>query len=271
MIVISEKTCHSILNKSGIPGVDYALNPYTGCQHGCVYCYATFMKKYTNHPEPWGGFVDVKLNAPVVLAKELLRKKPGQVMLGTVTDAYQPLEKKYEVTRQCLELLTESDFPVSILTKSSLILRDLDLLKGRRHWDVGFTITTPEDKIRRAFEPHASSVEARLEALKELTKVGVNTWVFFGPVLPYFSDSEEEIDRLFSKIKQAGAKRVLIDAMNFRHDIWQRLQRFVSQNFPEALEYYQAAYHDRSGYRQGLKQKVIKAARKHSLNWQVCY
>lgn len=270
-MVISEKTCYSILNKSGIPGVDYALNPYTGCQHDCVYCYATFMKKYTGHPEPWSQFVDVKLNAPIVLAKELLRKKPGLVMLSSVTDAYQPLEKKYEITKQCLELLAESDFPVSILTKSSLVIRDLDLIKNQKNWDVGFTITTPDDNIRRAFEPHSSSVEARLETLRELTEAGVDTWVFFGPVLPYFSDSAEEIDHLLIRIKQAGVKKILVDAMNFRQDIWQRLQRFLSWNFLEALEYYRLVYQDRDGYRRGLKQKVIEAACQNGLNCQFCF
>ena len=127
--MIREKQVKSILSKSGIPGVDYCLNPYVGCAHACKYCYATFMKRFTGHPEPWGTFVDVKGNGPEVLRRQLKRTTRGYVMISSVTDPYQPLEKKYGLTRRCLEVLLQNQFPTGILTKSPLVLRDTDLFK----------------------------------------------------------------------------------------------------------------------------------------------
>lgn len=124
---VNEIECKSIISDSGIYSVDYSINPYQGCEHGCRYCYATFMKKYTDHSEPWGSFVDVKANAEEVLERDLRRKKKGSILLSSVTDPYQPVEKKYELTRRILGRLVDTDFSVNILTKSDLIIRDLDL------------------------------------------------------------------------------------------------------------------------------------------------
>jgi len=128
-MIVREIDCKSILTRSGIPVVDYAVNPYVGCQHGCAYCYAGFMKRFTGHREQWGQFVDVRVNAPQGLARQLKRAKPGTVSLGTVTDVYQPLERKYCLARGCLQALTPYDsFPTTVLTKSALVLHDLDVL-----------------------------------------------------------------------------------------------------------------------------------------------
>jgi DNA repair photolyase len=151
------------------------------------------MKCFTGHNEEWGTFVDAKVNATEVLAQQMRRTKPGNVVLSTVTDAYQPLERKYQITRACLEVLTAYDgstelaevFPVSILTKSDLVLRDLDLLRRLGDVEVGFTIATLDEDARQALEPRASPVPARLAALAELSQAGIKTWVFCGPLLPY--------------------------------------------------------------------------------------
>ena len=128
---VQETLAKTILNKSKIH--DYCVNPYTGCQVNCRYCYARlFMARYSGHKEPWGEFVDVKINAPEVLRKQLARAKRGTVWVSSVCDPYQPLEAKYELTRRCLEELAKSRFPVTIQTKSKLVLRDLDLLEGVR-------------------------------------------------------------------------------------------------------------------------------------------
>lgn len=167
-LIIKEVIAKSILSKSGIPGASYCLNPYVGCSHACRYCYASFMKKYTGHTEPWGNFVDVKINAPGVLERQLRRAAKGSIILSSVTDAYQPLEMKYKITRQCLENLIDSRFPVDILTKSPLVLRDMDLIRKFKDINVGITITTDDDKIRKLFEPKAPPIGARIHALKTL-------------------------------------------------------------------------------------------------------
>ncbi|MCL4492507.1 MAG: radical SAM protein [Nitrospirae bacterium] len=207
-LVVQEIKAKSILSKSGIPGVDYCINPYVGCSHACKYCYATFMKKYTGHTEEWGYFIDAKINAPDILRRQLKKAKPGAVMLSSVTDAYQPAEAGYKLTRQCLETLLEYQFPVGILTKSPLVLRDLDVIKKFDDIEVGLTVTTDNERIRKIFEPHAPSIEARINALKTLHKQGIKTYAFIGPVLPM------DPERLAQEIRPY-VHRVLIDRMNY--------------------------------------------------------
>ena len=207
-LVIQEKRVKSILSKSGIPGVDYCINPYVGCSHGCRYCYATFMKRFTGHTEPWGSFLDVKTNAPEVLHRQMKKAARGHVLISSVTDPYQPVEEKYKLTRRCLEVLLPHQFSVDILTKSPLVLRDLDLLKQFKELEVGITITTDDDEIRKIFEPHAPPIEARIQALKTLSKAGLKTYAFIGPLLPMNPEGLSE------KINPY-VHSVLIDRMNY--------------------------------------------------------
>jgi DNA repair photolyase len=207
--IIREIQARSILSKSGIPGMKYCINPYTGCTHACTYCYATFMKRFTGHTEPWGTFTDVKINAPEVLRKQLKRAEKGNVMLSSVTDPYQPAEVQYKITRKCLEVLELFKFPVGILTKSPLIVRDIDIISKLQDAEAGLTITTDDDRVRKIFEPHAPPVSARLEALKTLYKAGIATYVFIGPLLPLNPDA-------LAKQIIPYTHRILIDRMNYR-------------------------------------------------------
>jgi DNA repair photolyase len=207
-LIIKEKIARSVLSSSGIPGVRYCLNPYVGCSHGCLYCYATFMKRFTGHAERWGTFVDKKVNAPSLLRKELGRAGKGTVMVSSVTDPYQPLEKKEGLTRQCLLALLDYRFPVDILTKSPLVLRDVDLLGKFEELEVGITITTDDERMREVFEPGAPPINERLKALRALRRNGISTYVFIGPVLPMNPESLAEKIRPY-----AGS--VLIDRMNY--------------------------------------------------------
>jgi DNA repair photolyase len=206
--MVREKQVKSILSKSGIPGVDYCLNPYVGCAHGCKYCYAAFMKRFTGHTEPWGAFVDVKVNAPEVLDRQIKRTARGYIMLSSVTDPYQPLEKKYGLTRRCLEILLRHEFPVGILTKSPLILRDLDLIEQFDEMEVGITITTDDDEIKKIFEPETPPLDARIQALKEIHDRGIRTYAFIGPLLP------QNPEKLAGRISPY-VDSVLVDRMNY--------------------------------------------------------
>lgn len=141
---IKEIHAKSILSPSKI--YDYVVNPYVGCQHACSYCYARFMKRFTGHREPWGDFVDVKINAPDLLSKEIKKKRMGTVWVSGVCDPYQPLEARYEITRQCLEILVQNNWPVFVQTRSPLVLRDLDIFKKSKNIEVGLSITTADDK-----------------------------------------------------------------------------------------------------------------------------
>ena len=209
-MIIKEVQSKSILSNSKV--YPYVINPYTGCQHSCSYCYARFMKRFTGHREPWGQFVDVKINAPDLLTREIAKKKPGRVWVSGVCDPYQPLEVKYQLTRQCLQTLAQNDWPVTVQTRSPLVLRDLDILRNGKDFEVGFSITTADDGIRKLFEPLAPPIRTRIDALEDLHRAGIRTYAMIAPMLPGAEDLPE---LLAGKID-----RVLFDRMNYNHANW---------------------------------------------------
>jgi len=214
-----EKQCKTALSKSGL-SYDYTVNVYTGCLHGCVYCYANFMRRFSGHlQDPWGSFVDVKVNLLDVLAKELPRRSGGSVWISSVCDPYEQVEAKYELTRGAIKLISQySKYSISILTKNSLVLRDLDLLeriKGRV--DVGFTITTFDQEAQTIFEPHASPVNERIEAARQLNRAGVDTWIFIAPMLPYVT--ELDLEDGLRELKEAGVRKLMSDRYNARGSV----------------------------------------------------
>ena len=212
---ITEVKCKTALSKSNLPGLDYSLNPYRGCQHSCVYCYVPNVLRIKR--EDWGGFVNVKTNIPVVLSKELRTKKPGVVAISTVTDPYQPVEKKYKLTRFCLEQLLIHDFPICLQTKSDLVLRDLDLISKFSNAEVIFSIATLDDGERRLMEPSSSPISNRLKAMKQFNNSGIKTIVFFGPIYP--SIKIGNLDEIINQFIENGATEIIIDKLNLKPGI----------------------------------------------------
>jgi DNA repair photolyase len=170
------------------------------------------MKRTTGHIEPWGEFVDVKINAPELLRKEIARKTPGRVWISGVCDPYQPIEARYELTKKCLETLVQHDWQFTIQTKSALVLRDIDLLRQANDVEVGFTVTTGDESIRRLFEPKAPLIKERVKALNELHLAGIRTFAMIAPMLP---GAEQLISTLEGKVDS-----VLIDRMNYHYSDW---------------------------------------------------
>jgi DNA repair photolyase len=209
-MIIKEIQSKTILSASKV--YPYVINPYVGCQHNCLYCYAHFMKRFTGHKEPWGQFVDVKLNAPDLLRKEITRKRVDRVWISGVCDPYQPLEAKYKLTRQCLEILAGNDWPVTVQTRSPLVLRDLDILKTGKNFEVGLSITTADESIRKLFEPNAPPIKERVRALDELHEAGIRTYVMIAPILP---KAETLAEILADKVDF-----VLVDRMNYHYADW---------------------------------------------------
>src|SRR5512137_754095 len=209
-LLVKEIQAKTILSTSKI--YPYVINPYTGCQHGCSYCYARFMKRVTGHKEPWGEFVDVKINAADLLRGEIKKKKRAKVWLSGVCDPYQPLEATYRLTRQCLEILVQHTWPVILQTRSPLVLRDIDIMKDARDLEVGLSVTTADDTIRKLFEPGAPPIHDRIRALDELHKAGIRTYAMIAPVLP---GAEGLADLLKGKIDY-----LLIDRMNYHYADW---------------------------------------------------
>jgi DNA repair photolyase len=269
MVRVGKIECKTLMGRSGIEDVDYAINPYLGCQHACVYCYARFMGRRGHLREPWGSFVDVKTNALKRLAEELPKKKPGVVLLSSVTDPYQPLERSWQLTRGALKQLLDYDFPLNVQTKSTLVLRDLDLLQGFSDCEVGFTVTTLDDKVRRIFEPEASPIAERLEALRTINESGIRTFAFLGPMLPYLS--EVNLEELLGELASAGVDRILVDRLNIKAGNWPPIRREVEQNFPDILSFFASALPEGSKYYENLRFKVSDLAKRFNLPTYFCY
>ena len=247
-MIIKEVQPKTILSVSKI--YPYVINPYTGCQHNCSYCYAHFMKRFSGHKEPWGQFVDAKVNAPDLLRLEITKNKKGRVWISGVCDPYQPLEKKYELTRRCLKILIGDDWPVTVQTRSPLVLRDIDLLRKSSKVEVGMSITTSNDKIRRLFEPYAPPVKERIRALGELHAAGIKTFVMIAPLLP---KAEGLVPDLVGKVD-----RVLVDRMNYNYADWVYRKYKLEQSRSES-------YYNRAG------QEICSSFRQQGVECQVLY
>jgi DNA repair photolyase len=264
--VVREVRCKSLLNRSGID--DYSFNCYTGCTHGCVYCYARFMQRFHPHDEAWGQFVDVKVNAPEVLAGQLRRLPPGSVFTCSACDGWQGVEQTYRLTRQCCRMLLEAGFRLRVLTKSQLVLRDLDIFTGH---DVclGVTITTPQESQARLWEPGASPVSARLRVLREAKAAGLTTSVMLGPLLPAVSDTPEALRKLLALVRETNVDRIWMDAINPRPRVWPSVQQFLRRNRPDLIEEYRRVLFDpayRDGYVTELRRRVRQAATEAGLS-----
>lgn len=256
------------MSRSGIGSVDYAINPYLGCEHGCAYCYARFMLRMGHMGEEWGSFVDVKVNALERLRIEAPRRNRGVVLLSSVTDPYQPLEREYALTRGALKILLEHQYTVDILTKSNLVLRDIDLLRRFDDCEVGLTITALDDGVRSAFEPIASSVQDRILALRKLRDSGLRTYVFLGPLLPYLSD--ENLGSLLNEISEC-ADRVLIDRLNIKCGNLPEIQRVMRAHFSDLQPLFESALAPESRYYENLRTQIIELCRCHGLPYNFCY
>ena len=209
-MIIREIHSKTILSASQV--YPYVINPYVGCQHNCSYCYARFMKRFTGHKEPWGQFVDVKINAPDLLKQEITKKKVGTVWVSGVCDPYQPLEGKYRLTRQCLEILVQHSWPIAVQTRSPLVLRDLDILKQGQDIEAGLSVTTADESMRKFFEPNAPPIKERVRALGELHQAGIRTFAMIAPILPGAED--------LPAILAGKVDHVLLDRMNYHYGDW---------------------------------------------------
>jgi DNA repair photolyase len=238
---IQEIECKTALSKSTLPGLVYSLNPYRGCQHNCAYCYAPFVLRQPR--EQWGESLVVKKNIPVILAHELKKKKPGVVGISTVTDAYQPAEHQYKLTRFCLEQLLMYDFPVHIQTKSASVTRDIDLLKRFSDSQVMFSIGTLHENERRILEAGASSIQERIQALKQCSEASLKTAVFFGPVYP--TTSVEEIPQFLDTMMDAGVQEIWIDMLRLRSGIPEHIQKITQENPAFSQQFFNPLNHYR--------------------------
>jgi len=269
---INELQAKTVLTKTNLPGCDYVVNPYNGCQFACMYCYAAAIARWKHPGEEWGSFLDVKLNAPELLKKDLekLAKKFGSnnfgiIWFSSVTDPYTGLETKYQLTRKCLQVLVDFGYrgQVAIQTKSGLITRDIDLFKKLKDVSVGFTVTTLDDKVSRFLEVEAPPVSVRIDAIKKLTAAGIPTYAFIGPVLPHFIKSKKEINNLLDVLQNAGVKEVWFEHLHLVGPVKTRLMDYLKTAAPELVSEFQRA--DTAEYRAELEAVIYDCLKGRNL------
>ena len=276
------KQSQSIITPSKLPGSDYVVNPYSGCAFGCVYCYAEFTRKFTNHiNDEWGKYVDIKINTPELFEKEL-QKLAGKIskrmvfkngnkpvlFFGSVTDPYQGVEAKYELTRKCLEIIAESNIKnsveISLLTKSPLVTRDIERFKQIPNLEIGMTISSTDDNISKLFECYAPPSSLRIQALKKLNDVGLNTYAFVGPLLPHFVANEGSLRKLFKAIKESGTRRVWVEHINLTGSKMSRLLDLVGDRLnKQELKLFRDSQTDE--YKRKLSDMILSIVKENGL------
>lgn len=230
---IQEKEVKKIMTKTNLPVSDFAVNAYVGCYHACKYCYASFMKRFTNHPEPWGEFIDVK-NWPAIKDREQFRGK--EAFFSSVTDPYQPHEARFKRTRMILEQLQGSGIRLSISTKSDLILRDLDLIKTFPGSRVSWSINTLDEEFRKEMD-RAVSIERRLEAMRQFYEAGIETTCFISPIFPGITDVKAIIEQV-----KGQCNLVWLENLNLRGDYKGRILQWVHEHRPDLDDLYREIY-----------------------------
>lgn len=231
--IIKEIKVKSVLTKSNLPVSDYSVNPYTGCTHACKYCYASFMKRFSKHAEPWGDFIDVKYWPDI---RNPQRYADNELFIGSVTDPYQPIEEKYGRTRALLEQMQGSRCKISIATKSDLILRDIDLIKTFSDVRISWSINTLDDAFQKDMD-QAVSIERRLAAMKIFHDAGIRTTCFISPIFPGITDVKSIIRRT-----KEQCNLVWLENLNLRGNYKAIILQYIRERYPDLLTLYQAIY-----------------------------
>jgi len=259
---ITETEAKTMLVASKLPASDYVVNPYTGCSFACAYCYASFMGRFVGEPiEAWGEYLSVKTNAVEIMKGDLQKlpkgKRHSTILLSSVTDAWQGPEKKYRLARGVLEALVEDEYPgfVSILTKSPLVLRDIDVLSALPDKEVGVTVTTTDDAIGRFMEVHAPLASERLRTLAELNEAGIPTYAFIGPLFPHYRYRADLLEELFKRLKDVGTTSVFAEHLNTSQYILRRIEPLLAEAESEVKLVYDAARTDE--HRHALSEIVM--------------
>ena len=226
---IKEINVNDYLTKSNLPSSDYVINPYVGCTHGCRYCYASFMKRFTGHKENWGDFIDIKKCNKKINLKKISGKN---VFLSSVTDCYNEFEEIHLITREILKELVDSDCYLSISTKSSLILRDIGLLKQKKNLTVSISINTLNEKFKNDMD-NASVIKERLNTLKELHKNGIYTVLFMSPIFPYITEWKEIVE-----ISKEYVDEYWFENLNLRGSYKKDILDYIKENYNELYPKY---------------------------------
>ncbi|MDD5745869.1 MAG: radical SAM protein [Candidatus Omnitrophica bacterium] len=243
---IIEMTVSTILRPTGIDLAPYVINPYQGCAMGCGFCYAQTSKTSLKERRPWGSYVKVKMNAAKILERELERVRPQKVLLGSITECFQPVESDYGVTRSVLEVLVRENIRFVILSRSPRILDHLALLDNDLCAAVYFTVDVLPESLRRLIEPRAVALEQSLETIAALTDAKVPVVPYLCPILPWLFEGVGVFSRL------SGMSRIEGELLNFTMAGMDRLMPCLSQAYPELTGNYARLMRDEAFYTETL-------------------
>jgi DNA repair photolyase len=248
--------CKHAISLTKLPGLRYSINPYIGCEHGCTYCYSPSIFRSRDVSINWGRFVKAKINISDILLHQINKVQPGTIGIGTVTDPYQPLERNLELTRKCIEVISSKSFPASIQTKSSLILRDKDLINPD-NFDIGVTITTLNKDLARLIQPNAPKPDTLIEVLDEFFTKKVYTWIFLGPIIPEINDDYENLYGII-KLAKKTKSTLYYDKLNLRLWVKERIEdSFIKHKINPKIQLSQVL-NRKSGYWLKIKEKIEK-------------
>lgn len=259
--IIREIEVQSVMTKSSLPVGGFSVNPYVGCPHACKYCYASFMKRFTGHTEPWGTFIDVKHWKPITNP----HKYDGQrIVIGSVTDGYNPYEEEFCRTRRLLEELKGTNAEIMICTKSDLVLRDLDLLKKFPKVTVSWSINTLDEQFRMDMD-RAVSIERRIEAMKKVYEAGIRTVCFVSPIFPGITDVKSIIGRV-----RDFADLIWLENLNLRGQFKGTIMSYIRENHPDVYALYDEIYNKkRMDYWESLEKEISMFAKQNGFPYMV--
>lgn len=257
--IIRQIEVKSVISKSNIPNSDFTANPYVGCTHACKYCYASFMKRFTAHKEPWGCFMDVKYWPTIKNPQQYSSKK---IFISSVTDPYNPQEAIYGRTQALLEQLQGSGAKIIITTKSDLIIRDLELIKSFPDACVAWSINTLNDSFRKDMDK-AASISRRLTAMAAFHQAGIRTVCFISPIFPFITNVTAIIQRVKNQCNQ-----ICLENLNLRNDYKDVIMDYIQNHHHDLYPFYQEIYkYNNYRYWDLLDHELIAYAAKQKLEY----
>jgi len=262
---IREIKAKSILAKTGLGG-DFTINPYIGCMHGCVYCYARFMKRFTGHREPWGHFVDVKINGPDLVPEKTEKYKGKSIIMSSVTDPYHPVEIKYKLTRKILKKLIPLEPELNIMTKSDLVLRDIDLLKQFKKCLIAISLSSLDENLQKRLEPLASSPERRITAIRKLFKSGIRTAIFISPIFPEITDWQKVINKTKDFVNEYW-----FENLNPYFSVKPNIIKFLKTNKPELVNKYQEIWSGKNDYWDKEEERIRNFCKENKIKCKIYF
>lgn len=260
---IREIKCERVLNPTGIDLGEYVINPYRGCSFGCLFCYVRFNKNTLKEPRPWGSYVDVRVNMPELLEKEILQKKPGKVLLGSTTECFQPAEKKYGLTRKILEILQKNQIRYTILTRSPDILDVFDILKQGGCNAIYFTVNDYTHLYKQKFEPLTPSFDKRFEAIAKLKESGIPVIPYFCPLMPFISNYSGFMEKF------RDFELIELEALNFNLGNFQAILSMIAEMDASLEKIYRKMMEEEAYYSEVwelIQNELASTAQKNKIN-----